>query len=66
VFVGECNIPGERDSIFVGRSAGWYLDATEEPWSTNYRMYSYISKELPDIIKSNFPTTGRIGLCGHR
>lgn len=51
-----CNIPGEDDSWDFGTGAGFYVDATQEPWSKNYRMYSYVTKELPDLINSNFPS----------
>jgi len=60
------DLPGDRDSWVFGRSAGWYLDSTCEPWSKNYRMYSYITRELPEIIRKTFPTTGKFGMCGHR
>jgi len=56
---------GDGEAPIFGRSAGWYLDATEEPWNKNYRMYSYICHELPDVIRNNFPTTGKFGLIGH-
>nr|CAD7458799.1 unnamed protein product [Timema tahoe] len=49
------NIPGEDDSWDFGSGAGFYVDATEVPWKKNYRMYSYVAKELPEIINSNFP-----------
>jgi len=60
-----CNLPGETDSWDFGESAGCYLDALKEPWSKNYRMYSYVSKELPKLIKENFPTSGKFGIFGH-
>jgi len=50
-------IKGDRDSWDFGVGAGFYVDATESPWKENYNMYSYVTKELPDIIKSNFPVT---------
>jgi S-formylglutathione hydrolase len=54
---------GEYD---LGKGAGFYLDATEEPWARHYRMYSYIARELPDLIAANFPTdTIRQGIFGH-
>ncbi len=43
---GGCNIAGEDDSYDFGTGAGFYVDATEEKWKTNYRMYSYITKEV--------------------
>jgi S-formylglutathione hydrolase len=59
------DIPGQSDSWEFGQSAGWYLDATEEPWKSNYRMYSYVTKELPELVQSSFPTTGTFGIFGH-
>lgn len=61
-----CNIEGEDDSYDFGSGAGFYIDATEEKWSTNYNMFSYVTKELPAIIESNFnvePT--RKSIFGH-
>jgi S-formylglutathione hydrolase len=43
------NIPGEDDSWDFGSGAGFYLDATEDPWVTNYRMYSYVVTELETL-----------------
>ncbi|XP_041379655.1 LOW QUALITY PROTEIN: S-formylglutathione hydrolase-like, partial [Gigantopelta aegis] len=56
-----CNIKGEDDSYdfmtaMTGSGAGFYVDATQDKWKKNYRMYSYITKELPALINSNFPT----------
>ena len=49
-----------------GEGAGFYLDATELPWSMHYRMYSYISNELPLLISTNFPVDDRRGgIFGH-
>src|SRR5574341_1295655 len=42
------NIPGEADSWDFGIGAGFYVDATQEPWSKHYRMYSYVTRELPE------------------
>ena len=59
-------IPGEDDSWDFGTGAGFYLDAEAEPWRTNYRMYSYITKELPALVEAEFPVaTDRRGICGH-
>ncbi|MDE8652377.1 S-formylglutathione hydrolase [Novosphingobium album (ex Liu et al. 2023)] len=49
-----------------GKGAGFYLDATREPWARNYRMRSYIEKELPALIAARFPADmGRQGITGH-
>jgi S-formylglutathione hydrolase len=50
------NLPGEDDSWDFGSGAGFYLDATAKPWSENYRMFSYVTSELVDLINSSFPT----------
>jgi S-formylglutathione hydrolase len=65
--LGGCNIPGEDDSYDFGTGAGFYVDATQEPWKKNYRMFSYISRELPEMITSNFPASKeRQSIMGHR
>lgn len=45
-FPGGCNIEGETDRWDFGAGAGFYIDATEEKWKNNYRMYSYINSEV--------------------
>ena len=61
-----CNIEGEDDSWDFGSGAGFYVDATEEKWKTNYRMYSYVTKELPTLIENNFPVLpDRRSIFGH-
>lgn len=60
------DLPGERDSHDFGNGAGFYVDATEAPWSQNYRMYSYITQDLPWLIAANFPVDpARAGIFGH-
>lgn len=59
-------LPGDRDSWDFGVAAGFYLDATESPWSQHYRMYSYVTQELPACIAAHFAAdTHRQGICGH-
>lgn len=59
-------LPGDSDSWDFGIGAGFYLDATEAPWSRHYRMYSYVTEELPALIGANFPADlSRQGICGH-
>jgi S-formylglutathione hydrolase len=48
-----------------GLGAGFYLNATQEPWSKHYRMYDYIVTELPDLIEATFPVTGERAISGH-
>jgi S-formylglutathione hydrolase len=60
------DIPGDRDSYDFGVGAGFYVDATQPPWSTHYRMYSYVSRELPALIGAHFPVDlARVGISGH-
>ena len=40
------DLPGEHESYDFGSGAGFYVNATEEPWKTNYRMYSYVTGEV--------------------
>lgn len=58
--------PGEDDSYDFGSGAGFYVDATEAPWSGMYRMSSYITRELPALISKHFPIdANRTGIFGH-
>lgn len=60
------DVPDEKDNWQFGSGAGFYLDATEQPWRKNYRMYSYISDELPRMISDNFNADmDRQGIFGH-
>lgn len=60
------DIPGEQDDYDFGIGAGFYADATHPPWDKNYRMYSYITEELPALIFANFPAErDRQGISGH-
>jgi S-formylglutathione hydrolase len=59
-------IPGEDDDWDFGSGAGFYVDATQEPWKAHYRMYSYVVDELPALITEHFPAEGnRQGIFGH-
>lgn len=59
-------LPGEDDSWDFGTGAGFYLDAEAEPWRQNYRMYSYVTRELPALVEANFPVdAARRGIFGH-
>lgn len=60
------NIPGEEDDWDFGTGAGFYVDATEQPWRSRYQMYSYVTQELPALIAANFPVNAdRQGIFGH-
>jgi S-formylglutathione hydrolase len=59
-------LPGDSESYDFGVGAGFYLDATQEPWSRHYRMYTYVTSELPALIEANFPADpARTGIFGH-
>ena len=59
-------IAGEAESYDFGLGAGFYVDATQPPWSRGYRMYSYVAKELPALIAESFPVEpSRSGIFGH-
>jgi S-formylglutathione hydrolase len=49
------DLPGEDDAYDFGSGAGFYVDATAEPWAAHYRMYSYVTAELPALVNANFP-----------
>lgn len=59
-------IPGEDESYDFGSGAGFYVDATEAPWSRGYRMHSYITQELFALVAGTFPVdAARVGIFGH-
>ena len=60
-------VPSDPAGSFdFGLGAGFYVDATQQPWSRNYRMGSYIERELPNLINSELPADGaRQSIMGH-
>ena len=49
-----------------GKGAGFYVDATEQPWAANYRMWSYVTEELPALVAAEFPADmERQSIAGH-
>ena len=62
----DAGIAGENDDWDFGTGAGFYVDATVNPWRSHYQMYSYVVHELPDLIAEHFPVqTERQGIFGH-
>jgi len=60
------DLPGEDDSYDFGSGAGFYVDATRDPWSSHYRMYSYVLDELRELVNGSFPVDAeRTGIFGH-
>jgi S-formylglutathione hydrolase len=49
----------------LGKGAGFYVNATRQPWASHYRMYDYIVSELPALIEANFPVTDARSISGH-
>ena len=50
----------------LGQGAGFYVDATREPWAAHYRMYEYVSRELPALVEAHLPALpDRRGIFGH-
>lgn len=59
-------LPGECDSWDLGVGAGFYIDATQTPWSKHYRMESYLMAELLPLVKRRFSLDKRrVGIFGH-
>ncbi|PKO58951.1 MAG: S-formylglutathione hydrolase [Betaproteobacteria bacterium HGW-Betaproteobacteria-19] len=60
------DVPGAPDGAWdVGHGAGFYVNATREPYDRHYRMYDYVVDELPALIEANFPVTDRRSIAGH-
>jgi S-formylglutathione hydrolase len=59
------DFPGEHDDYDFGSGAGFYVNATRQPWSANYRMYDYVTRELPALVEAHLPVNGRWGISGH-
>ncbi|HEY6825185.1 MAG TPA: S-formylglutathione hydrolase [Steroidobacteraceae bacterium] len=62
----QTGIPGEADDWEVGTGAGFYLNATQPPWSRYFRMYDYVLGELRETVLTQFPAVAaRVGIFGH-
>ncbi|XP_065354917.1 S-formylglutathione hydrolase [Calliphora vicina] len=60
------NIEGENDAYDFGTGAGFYINATQEPWSKNYQMFSYVTHELVELINKTFAVLpNKKGIFGH-
>ncbi|MCJ8144966.1 S-formylglutathione hydrolase [Ancylobacter sp. A5.8] len=60
------HVPDEKDNWQFGSGAGFYVDATQEPYAAHYRMYSYIVEELTALVAAEFPADmSRQGIFGH-
>ncbi|GGA10317.1 S-formylglutathione hydrolase [Blastomonas marina] len=60
------DVPDAKDEYDFGKGAGFYVDATQQPWAKHYRMRSYTERELPGLVAANFPVDmDRQGITGH-
>ena len=56
----------DDDSYDLGKGAGFYVDATQAPWSSNFQMFSYVTEELPAIVEANFKISPTLrSIAGH-
>jgi S-formylglutathione hydrolase len=55
----------DAESYDLGKGAGFYLDATQAPWSAHYRMHDYVAEELPALVEAHFPVTDARAISGH-
>jgi len=59
-------VPGDPDGAWdFGLGAGFYVNATEEPWSRHYRMHDYVVEELPALVEAHFPVSDARAISGH-
>lgn len=60
------NVPDDPEGLYdFGHGAGFYVNATQEPWQRHYRMYDYVVNELPSLIEEHFPVTDQRAISGH-
>lgn len=61
------DVPDAADEYDYGKGAGFYVDATREPWAKHYRMRSYVERELPEVLAASFPMANmdRQSITGH-
>jgi S-formylglutathione hydrolase len=60
------DVADDADGAYdLGLGAGFYVNATKEPWKSNYQMYDYIVKELPELVEAELPVNGKRAIAGH-
>ncbi|WP_306670996.1 S-formylglutathione hydrolase [Endozoicomonas sp. SESOKO1] len=60
------HVPDDPDSAYdFGLGAGFYVNATQQPWRQHYQMYDYVVSELPELIEHNFPVNDKRSIAGH-
>lgn len=58
-------LPGEDEDWDFGTGAGYYVNATQAPWAAHYRMYDYVTAELPALVRRHFPLAPAEAISGH-
>jgi S-formylglutathione hydrolase len=61
----KARLPGDAAADDFGIGAGFYVDATQAPWSQHYRMYSYVTRELPEVVQGIGVASDRRSIFGH-
>ena len=59
------DVADDAEHYDMGKGAGFYLNATQAPWSRHYQMYDYVVEELPALIEATFPVTAQRAIAGH-
>ena len=59
------DLPGEHDDWDFGSGAGFYVNATKEPWSSHYQMYDYVTRELRVLAELRLPLNDQRAISGH-
>ena len=60
------DVADEPDRYDLGKGAGFYVNATQAPWASHYRMYDYVTQELPALVEAELPLiAGRRAISGH-
>lgn len=58
-------VADDPDRYDLGKGAGFYVNATESPWSAHYQMYDYVTRELPGLIETTQPVSDKKSVTGH-
>lgn len=59
------DLPKENDKFYIGSGAGWYINATTDPWKKHYHMFDYVNDELPALVQSLFSVSDKHSIMGH-
>ncbi|HBN52498.1 MAG TPA: S-formylglutathione hydrolase [Stenotrophomonas sp.] len=55
----------DAEGYDLGKGAGFYVNATQQPWAPHYRMYDYVVDELPALVQAHFPASDARAISGH-